>query len=170
MDGARLGYGLASKYTDVDLPTIAECCDVFYIGGTKVGALCGEAVVFTKNNMPDHFLSIIKQHGALLAKGWVNGLQFDTLFTNGLYLKGAHHALEAAERLKNGIAAKGYKFLTESPTNQLFVILSNEKIAELSKCVLFNIWEKYDDTHSVVRFVTSWATTNENVDKLIDLL
>ena len=170
MDGARLGYGLMSKETDVTLPMIAEYCDVFYIGGTKVGALCGEAVVFTKNNMPAHFLTIVKQHGALLAKRWILGLQFDTLFTDGMYYEISRHAIEMAELLKKGFEEKGYPFFIKSPTNQQFIILENQQMEKLKKEVTYSQWEKIDKTHTVVRFATSWATTEEDVKKLIALI
>ena len=170
LDGARLGYGLMSKSTDVTLPDIAELCDVFYIGGTKVGALCGEAVVFTKHNMPKYFVTHVKQHGALLAKGRLAGVQFDTLFTDNLYFEISRHAIEMAELLKQGLAEKGYTFHLDSPTNQQFIVLDDEKYNELQKQVRCCFWEKPDDTHTVVRFATSWATPKENIDKLMKLL
>ena len=170
LDGARLGYGLMSKGTDVTLPLIAELTDVFYIGGTKVGALIGEAVVFTKNNQPAHFVTRVKQHGALLAKGRLIGIQFETLFTDGLYFKIAGKAIELAERMKAALKEKGYRFYLETPTNQQFLIMENEKLEELGKKVGYSFWEKYDDTHTVIRFCTSWATTEENLQKLIELL
>ena len=170
MDGARLGYGLMSKETDVTLPMIAEYCDVFYIGGTKVGALCGEAVVFTKNNMPAHFLTIVKQHGALLAKRWILGLQFDTLFTDGMYYEISRHAIEMAELLKKGFEEKGYPFFIQSPTNQQFIILENQQMERLKKEVTFSYWERVDEDHMVVRFATSWATTTEDIHKLFTLI
>lgn len=170
LDGARLGYGLMSKGTDVTLADIARLCDVFYIGGTKVGALCGEAVVFTHGNMPKHFLTTVKQHGALNAKGRLLGVQFDTLFTDGLYYEISSHAIEMAEILKEAFREKGYRFLLESPTNQIFVILDNEKKKELEKEASFGFWEKYDDTHTVVRIATSWGTTEAEVQALTALL
>lgn len=170
LDGARLGYGLMSKHTDVTLPDIAELCDVFYIGGTKVGALCGEAVVFTKHNMPKYFVTHVKQHGALLAKGRLAGVQFDTLFTDNLYFEISKHAIEMAELLKQGFAEKGYTFHIDSPTNQQFIVLDDEKYNELQKQVRCCFWEKPDDTHTVVRFATSWATPKENIDELMKLL
>lgn len=170
MDGARLGYGLMSKKTDVTLPMIADFCDVFYIGGTKVGALCGEAVVFTKNNMPAHFLTIVKQHGALLAKRWLLGLQFDTLFTDDLYYEISRHVIEMAEVLKDGFEKKGYSFFLESPTNQQFIILENQQMERLKDKVTFSYWEKVDEHHTVVRFATSWATTKEDIEKLFNLI
>ena len=170
MDGARLGYGLMSKKTDVTLPMIADFCDVFYIGGTKVGALCGEAVVFTKYNMPAHFLTIVKQHGALLAKRWLLGLQFDTLFTDDLYYEMSRHAIEMAEVLKDGFEKKGYSFFLESPTNQQFIILENQQMERLKDKVTFSYWEKVDEHHTVVRFATSWATTKEDIEKLFNLI
>lgn len=170
LDGARLGYGVMSKQTDVSLPDIAHICDVFYIGGTKVGALCGEAVVFTKNNTPKRFTTLVKQHGALLAKGRLLGVQFDTLFTDGLYFEISAHAIEMAEKLKSILKEKGYRFHLESPTNQQFVILDNKQMEELSSKVVFEFWEKADDTHTVVRFATSWSTTEEDIAALADIL
>ena len=170
MDGARLGYGLASRQTDVTLQDVARLCDVFYIGGTKVGALCGEAVVFTKKNMPAHFDNLVKKHGALLAKGRLLGVQFDTLFTDDLYFKISKNAIERAEELKSAFTQKGYKFFIDSPTNQQFVILENSKMQELQKSVKFSFWEKYDESHTVVRFATSWATTSEKISELRSVL
>ncbi|MBQ9282941.1 MAG: aminotransferase class I/II-fold pyridoxal phosphate-dependent enzyme [Treponema sp.] len=170
MDGARLGYGLASRQTDVTLHDVARLCDVFYIGGTKVGALCGEAVVFTKKNMPAHFDHLVKKHGALLAKGRLLGVQFDTLFTDDLYFKISKNAIDRAEELKSAFSEKGYKFFIDSPTNQQFVILENSKMQELQKSVKFSFWEKYDESHTVVRFATSWASTSEKISELRSIL
>lgn len=170
LDGARLGYGLMSKNTDVTLPDIARLCDAFYIGGTKVGALCGEAVVFTKNNTPKHFMTIVKQHGALLAKGRLLGVQFDALFTDNLYFDISRHAIDMAELLKQGLLQKEYCFYMDSPTNQQFIIMENTQMEALKKEVAFSFWEKYDETHTVVRFATSWATKEEDVKALLDLL
>lgn len=170
MDGARMGYGLTSYQTDVSLSDIARLCDVFYIGGTKVGALCGEAVVFTKGNMPRHFLAIVKQNGALLAKGRLMGVQFDALFTDNLYFDISRHAIDMAEKLKKVFRQKGYRFFIDSPTNQQFIVLENEKMQELGRLVDFSFWEKLDENHTVVRFATSWATSKEDIDKLAGLL
>lgn len=170
IDGARLGYGLASHQNNVTLEGLARLCDVFYIGGTKVGALCGEAVVFTKNNAPKHFLTQIKQHGALLAKGRLLGIQFDTLFTDQLYMRISEHAIDMAEKLKNLFAQKGYRFFIDSPTNQQFLILDNKKLKELSEKVEFSFWENYDETHTVVRFATSWSTQESDLSALAELL
>lgn len=170
MDGARMGYGLMSYQTDVTLADIAKLCDVFYIGGTKVGALCGEAVVFTKGNMPKHFLAIVKQNGALLAKGRLMGVQFDTLFTDNLYFDISRHAIDMAEELKKVFREKGYRFFIDSPTNQQFIVLENEKMQALSRHVDFSFWEKLDENHTVVRFAASWATKKEDIDKLATLL
>lgn len=170
LDGARLGYGLMSKHTDVNLADVAKFCDVFYIGGTKVGALCGEAVVFTRKNTPKHFVTKVKQHGALLAKGRLTGIQFDALFSNNLYFEISKHAIEMAEKLVKVLKEKGYKFFRESPTNQQFVILDNAKIEELKKNVSFCFWEKYDERRSVVRFATSWSTKKEDIEALKELL
>lgn len=170
LDGARLAYGLASHQTDVNIEDIARICDVFYIGGTKVGAFCGEAVVFTKNNTPKHFLTQIKQHGALLAKGRLLGIQFDVLFTDGLYFKLGRNAIEKAETLKALIKEKGHRFHLESPTNQQFIIIENSRMEELAEDVMFSFWEKYDDNHTVIRLATSWATTDEDLEKLAQVL
>lgn len=163
LDGARLGYGLMSAQNDLTLQDIAGLCDAFYIGGTKVGALCGEAVVFPGNAAPKHFMTQIKQHGALLAKGRLLGIQFDTLFSNDLYWKISEHAIRMAEKLKELFREKGYAFFMESPTNQQFLILENAKMQELAEHVEFSFWETYDDTHTVVRFATSWSTTEEDI-------
>lgn len=166
IDGARLGYGLMSRGCDLTLKELAKLCDVFYIGGTKVGALCGEAVVFTKNNTPKHFLTSIKQHGALLAKGRLLGVQFDTLFTDNLYFEISKNAIERADELRAVLEEKGYRFAVNSPTNQIFVIVENEKLKELQRNVVVGFWEKYDDTHTVIRFATSWATTREQIEEV----
>ena len=169
VDGARLGYGLAAEGTDITLPDLAKLCDVFYIGGTKVGALCGEAVVFTKK-APKFFFTTVKQHGALLAKGRLVGIQFGTLFTDDLYMEISRHAIRLANILKAGVVEKGYKLLIDSPTNQQFIIVDNERYAELKKQVSFSTWEKVDDTHTAIRFATSWATKEEDIRALLDLL
>lgn len=170
LDGARLGYGLMSPGTDVTLADIAALCDVFYIGGTKVGALCGEAVVFPKNNAPLHFLTMTKQHGAMLAKGRLLGIQFETLFTDDLYFRISRHAIEMAGQLREAFRKKGYTFHIDSPSNQIFIVLENSRMEELGKQVAFSFWERTDDTHTVVRFATSWATQPEDVRALAELL
>lgn len=170
LDGARLGYGLASRTTDVTLPLVAECCDVFYIGGTKVGALCGEAVAFPRHNAPRHFLTMVKQRGAMLAKGRLLGVQFDALFTDGLYMEISRHAIDMAEELKQVLREKHCPFFLESPTNQQFVILENSRLEALKDKVAYGFWEKADDTHTVVRFATSWATTPQDIAALRDVL
>ena len=170
LDGARLGYGLMSRGTDVTLPDIARLCDAFYIGGTKVGALCGEAVVFPSGNPPLHFMTRVKQHGALLAKGRLLGVQFDTLFTDNLYFEISRHAIDMAEQLKAVFREKGYPFFLDSPTNQQFIVLENEKMEKLKEAVVFSVWEKADENHTVVRFATSWATRLEAIEQLKILL
>ena len=169
LDGARLGYGLMSRESDLTLPDIAQLCDVFYIGGTKVGALCGEAVVFTKNNKPKYFMTSVKKRGAQLAKGRLLGIQFDTLFTDNLYFEISRHAIEMAEKLKNLFHEKGFHFYLESPTNQQFIILENTQMEKLKEKVRFSFWEKYDENHTVVRFATSWSTTEEDINMLNQL-
>lgn len=170
LDGARLGYGLMSPYTDVTLKDIARLCDVFYIGGTKVGALCGEAVVFTKNNRPRHFLTSVKRRGALLAKGRLLGVQFDALFTDDLYFRIGKYAMDMAQKMKEIFAKHALPIFIESPTNQQFVILENGQLEKLKKDVAFGFWEKHDDTHTVVRFATSWSTTGEDLKALDEAL
>lgn len=170
IDGARLGYGLKSPECDLTLSEIAELCDVFYIGGTKVGALCGEAVVYTKGNRPEHFDNLKKKHGALLAKGRLLGIQFDVLFTDNLYLEISESAISLAMKLKKALVEKGYKLLLDSPTNQQFIIVENKRLEQLAKDVKYSFWEKIDDSHTAIRLATSWATTEANVDKLISLL
>lgn len=170
IDGARLGFGLMSDACDLTLPELADSCDVFYIGGTKVGALCGEAVVFPKGNAPRHFFSIIKQHGALMAKGRLLGLQFDTLFTDDLYFRISRNAIEKAQAVKSLFAEKGIPFHIDSPTNQQFPILTQAQIDALEGKVLFEIWEPLPDGRFVTRFATSWATTDEAVAALRNYL
>lgn len=170
LDGARLGYGLMSKGTDVTLSDLAKYCDIFYIGGTKVGALCGEAVVFPNHNAPKHFLTLIKQHGALLAKGRLLGIQFNALFTDDLYLKISENAIKTADLLKDAFKEKAYTFFIDSPTNQIFIVLENEEMNRLKEKVVFSFWEKLDEKHTVVRFATSWATKKEDIEELIKLL
>ena len=166
IDGARLGYGLMAEGCDISLPQLAELCDVFYIGGTKCGAYCGEAVVFPKGNAPAHFFTIFKQHGALLAKGRLLGVQFDTLMSDDLYFKLARHAVVQAMRLRDAFVAKGYKMYSNSPTNQQFVLLSKDTIARLNKDFVFEQWYPVGDDMNC-RFVTSWATRVQDVDALI---
>ena len=170
IDGARLITGLACPENELSLPDIADLCDVFYIGGTKAGTLCGEAVVFTKNNTPAHFLTQIKQHGALLAKGRLCGVQFDALFTDELYKETGRNAIETAALLREGLRKKGYTFYNSSPTNQLFLVMENSRLEEMKNHVVYSFWEKADDTHTVIRFATSWATAREDVEKLLSLL
>lgn len=170
MDGARLGYGLMSYDTDVTLADIVELCDLFYIGGTKVGALCGEALVFTKGNMPRHFLTITKQHGALLAKTRLVSQQFDALFTDGLYYKISRHAIDMAMDIKAAFLAKGYKLLMDSPTNQQFFIMTKEQMEALRENVQFNLWQWMEDGRVAIRIATSWATKPEDVEALKALI
>ena len=165
IDGARLGYGLASKECDFTLPWLAHHCDAFYIGGTKVGALCGEAVVFPQGNAPRHFMNIVKRHGALLAKSRLAGVQFDALFTDGLYLRIAHHAIDMAMEMRRLFADANIP-LRNSSTNQQFVELSHEQMEHLMKHILFETWEPIDEDRMLCRFVTSWATTTDDIHAL----
>ena len=166
LDGARLGYGLMSNACDLTLEDIARLADVFYIGGTKVGALCGEAVVFTKNNKPPHFMTSIKKRGALLAKGRLLGIQFDTLFTDDLYFRISRHAIEMAGKIKDIIRNKGWRVYMDSPTNQQLIIMNDAEMEELSKHVAFDRWGPYDDSHTIVRLASSWSTTEEDIEVL----
>ena len=170
VDGARLGYGLMSEANDIDPKELPDLCDVFYVGGTKVGALFGEAVVFTGGNAPAHFFTTIKQHGALMAKGRLLGLQFDTLFTDGLYFRIAAHADRMAALLKGIFLEKGYKIYIDSPTNQQFFVMSRQKAKELHGKVRFEDWCPVDEDNIAVRFVTNWATTEENVLALKEII
>ena len=169
IDGARLGYGLMSDECDFDLPWLARHCDVFYIGGTKVGALCGEAVVFPRGNAPRHFFNIVKQHGALLAKSRLAGVQFDALFTGGLYFNIARHAIEKAKQMRQLFKEAGLS-VTDSPTNQQFVVLTPTQIEQIRKTIAFETWEPIDEGHTLCRFVTSWATTEANMQELASAL
>ena len=170
IDGARLGYALASDKNDVDIKDIAKLCDVFYIGGTKVGALFGEAVVINNDKYKKDFKYHIKQHGGMLAKGRVLGIQFEELFKNNKYMEISKHCIDMANILTQGFIDKGYTFKYEAETNQLFPIISKDKIKELKENFGFSFWEAYDEDHDVVRFVTSFMSKKENIDKLIDAL
>ncbi len=166
LDGARLGYGLMSDASDMTLEDIARITDVFYIGGTKVGALCGEAVVFTKGNKPAHFMTSVKKRGALLAKGRLTGIQFDTLFTDDLYFRISRHAIDMANKVKEIIKEKGWRVYMDSPTNQQLIIMDEEEMAKLSKSVIFDRWGVYDESHTIVRLATSWSTTEKDIEAL----
>lgn len=167
MDGARLGYGLMADGTDVTLEDVARLCDVFYIGGTKVGALFGEAVVVTRTDLLPHFFPLVKQHGALLAKGRLLGIQFETLFTDDLYFRISRHAIQMAMKLKQAFIAKGHVPYIDSPTNQQFFRMPNEDIDRLMQVASFERWGPRGDQETLVRFVTNWATREEAVDELI---
>lgn len=170
IDGARMGYGLASEGCDVTVQDIAQIADVFYLGGTKQGALFGEAVVITNGSLKKDFRYFIKQNGGMLAKGRLLGIQFLTLFEDGLYFKISEHAIKQALKIRDAFMAKGFEMLVQSPSNQQFPILDNETMRHLSENFLFSIWQKIDDTHTAVRFCTSWATTDEAVDALISAI
>lgn len=170
IDGARLGYGLAARGTDVGLRDIARLADVFYIGGTKVGTLFGEAVVVTNDALLKHLFPLVKQHGALLAKGRLLGLQFGALFRDGLYERIGHHAVALAMRLQEAFKRAGYEVVVDSPTNQQFFRLPNAVIDRLRESVSFEYWGPRGESSSTVRFVTSWSTTDEDVERLCRLL
>ena len=170
LDGARLAYALACPQNDLTLADLAALCDVFYIGGTKCGALFGEAVVIPNAETIPHFFTIIKQHGALLAKGRLLGLQFDTLFTDHLYEKIGLPAIQAADRIRQILSQNGYALCFDSPTNQVFCVIENAAMERLAKQVEFGFWEAYDDTHTIIRFATSWATRPEDAEALSYIL
>ena len=170
LDGARLAYGLAARDTDVTLADIARLTDAFYIGGTKCGALCGEAVVFPRGGMPKHFLTHVKQHGALLAKGRLLGVQFDALFTDGLYDEVGRAAIDAAADLRRILSEAGCTFFRESPTNQQFIVLENTQMEALAERIRFSFWERVDETHTAIRLVTSWSTTADDLTALEEAL
>ena len=167
MDGARLGYGLSAPDNDLDLPAIAELCDAFYIGGTKVGLLFGEALVICNERLKPDFRYIIKQRGGMLAKGRLLGVQFTALFEDDLYFEMGRHANDLAMLIKQACIKKGYKFFIDSTTNQQFPILPDTVLEKLSEDFVYSYWQKIDDRHSAVRFCTSWATLPENVQRLI---
>lgn len=167
VDGARLGYGLCSPECDLTLPQLAQLADVFYIGGTKVGALFGEAVVIMNEALKRDFRYSIKQHGGMLAKGRLLGLQFATLFTGNLYFDIAQHAIDEAMRIKAALQAKGIGFLIDSPTNQQFPIFTDTQIATLSEHFMLSLWQRVDEEHTAMRICTSWATKPESTDELI---
>ena len=169
IDGARLGYALTAEGADATLADIAALSDVFYIGGTKVGALFGEAVVITNPDICPHFFTTVKSHGALLAKGRVLGVQFDTLFTDGLYFEIAESAIRTAMKLKAGLTSLGYHLHIDSPSNQQFVVVDEKLLATLRKHVIFNVWEKTPLGDTVIRLVTSFATRDEDVDELLEI-
>jgi len=169
LDGARLGFGMASPQTDVTLADIAALTDVFYIGGTKMGALCGEAVVFPKK-APPHFMTMVKQQGALLAKGRLLGVQFDVLFTDDLYMEIGRHTIAMTEKLKEVFARRGYRFFRHSPTNQQFIVLTDEQAERLGEKVRFSFWERVDDGHIAVRFAAGWSTTEAEIEALENVL
>ena len=166
IDGARLGYGLAAEESDMTLPEFARLCDVFYIGGTKVGALFGEAVVIMNESLKKDFRFIMKQRGGRLAKGRLLGIQFDALFTDDLYFKISRHAIEMAHQIRDIFVSAGYPLLFDSPSNQQYPIMPDAELAEIGKSFGYEYWERVDETHSGVRFCASWATTQENVDAL----
>ena len=169
LDGARLGYGLMSEKNDLTLSDIASLCDAFYIGGTKVGALFGEALVITNDKYKKDFRYMEKQKGAMLAKGRLLGLQFDTLFTDGLYYKISAHAATLAMKIRKAFEDKGIELYFDSPTNQQFPILTDGQMKTLGERFAYCYWCKAGDKH-VVRFCTSWATKEEDVDKLIEAI
>ena len=169
IDGARLAYALACPENNVMLPDLADLCDAFYIGGTKCGALFGEAVVIPKHDSLPHLFTMIKQHGALLAKGRIAGLQFDTLFTDNLYSEIGRTAINAAAKIRTALLRKGYRLAFPSPTNQLFPLLENRQAERLSEHIDMSFWERVDENHVIMRIATSWATRDEDISRLINL-
>lgn len=170
IDGARLAYGLMSPECDLNIKDLARLCDVFYIGGTKCGSLAGEAVVFTHNNQPKRFNTLVKQRGAMIAKGRLLGVEFDALFTDNLYYEIGKTGIEQAEKLKEILEKKGYEFFMKTPTNQQFIVIENSKMEELAKKVDFAFTQTLDANHTVIRFCTSWSTTDEDLKLLEECL
>lgn len=170
VDGARLGYGLTAADNDVTLTDLTALCDVFYIGGTKVGAMFGEAVVIPNPVIAEDFRYLIKQRGAMLAKGWTLGVQFDALFENDLYFEISRHANVCAEKIRKTLTAMNIPMLVQTTTNQLFPIMSDEVLDELGKSFTFTEMGRIDATHRAIRFCTSWATSADSVDRLCDKL
>lgn len=170
IDGARLGYGLASLACDMTLKDIARLADVFYIGGTKVGALFGEAVVVANPALFQHAVTLIKRRGALMAKGRLLGVQFESLFTDDLYLKLSANAVDKAMQLKKAFVEAGYALYLDSPTNQQFFVLPNEVMDRLHEAATFELWGPRGEHETTVRFVTDWATSQDDVDALKALL
>lgn len=168
LDGARLGYGLACRENDMSLPDIARNTDVFYIGGTKVGALFGEAVVITNPELKTDFRYHIKQRGGMLAKGRLLGIQFETLFQENRYFEISAHAARLAEKLKDELTKTGVSFYVDSPTNQQFPILPDAMLEKLKENYTFSYQARVDETHSAVRFCTCWATKEEHVGALLN--
>lgn len=170
VDGARLGCALACNENDVSIADLEELSDVFYIGGTKMGALFGEAVIISNPNLQPCFRYMIKQKGGMLAKGRLLGLQFIELFRDDLYFKTGRHAVDLAHKLKKGISDLGYPFFIDSPTNQIFPVFPDELLEKLSEKYLLSYWDwgRVDESHSVTRMVTSWATEEKNVDEFLD--
>ena len=170
LDGARLGYAFMSPKNDVTLSDLCEYCDVFYIGGTKVGAMMGEAVVITNDSLKEDFRYMIKQKGGMFAKGRLLGIQFYALFENGLYWQIAKHAIDEVTKIADALTEAGVKFFAEPESNQIFPILPDSVISELNRNFMTAYWARVDDTHSAIRICTSWATTDENTEALIDAL
>jgi threonine aldolase len=170
LDGARLGAALCAEGGDLDAATLAGLVDVFYVGGTKNGALIGEAIVIMNPELKDHFRYNLRQRGGLLAKGRAVSLQFQELFRDNLYFDIAQHANTLAQQLATGIKASGYRLLVDSPTNQVFPVFPNQVIERLQQDYGFHIWEKFDEQHSVVRLVTSWATAETDVSEFLSAL
>ena len=170
VDGARMGYGLAAEGNDITLADYARYTDAFYIGGTKVGAMFGEAVVIPNPSIADDFRYLMKQRGGMLAKGWLLGLQFKALFENDLYFEISSHADKLADKLRETLISLGYELYLPNKTNQVFVTLPDKLLETLGQEFTYAMWGKPDESHSIVRFCTSWATSAENMDALCDAL
>lgn len=170
IDGARLGYGLVAADNDINLSDLARLCDVFYIGGTKVGTMFGEAVVISNPYIKEDFRYLIKQRGGMLAKGWLLGIQFETLFNNDLYFRISEHAVRLADQIRVVLRELGYSLYVPGTTNQIFVALPNELLSKLDSAFTYAAWEKLDSENTVVRFCTSWATKADSVDALCEAL
>ena len=170
VDGARLAYALSCPENDVGLKDLADLCDAFYIGGTKCGALFGEAVVIPQPGKTPHLFTITKQHGALLAKGRLLGIQFDELFRDDLYMRIGEPAIKAAAKIRQALREEGYRLYFEAPTNQIFVVVDNDLLKMLGEKIEYSFWEKYDGRHTVIRLATDWGTTEAETNALIEAL
>ena len=170
IDGARMAYGLASEANDAGLSDIARLADVFYIGGTKCGALIGEALVVTNPALMKHFFTLQKQQGAVLAKGRLLGINFEVLMSGTTYVDAGRHGVELAQKIRAALLEKGYELYVDSRTNQIFAWLTDEDLKHIGEKAAISIWERRDDGKTLCRFCTSWATREEDVDAVIALL
>jgi len=170
IDGARLAMAMTAPENDLKLEDLPKLCDAFYIGGTKCGAMFGEALVIVKKELQEDIRWLVKQRGGMIAKGRLLGVQFQALLKDGFYFELGAHANRLAKKLADGIAAKGYEFAIPPQTNMLFPLFTKEKVKELSENVMFEGWQYPSETHAAIRLVTSWGTTEEEVDAFLELI